>query len=279
MKYLVTGATGNIGSGVTRCLLARGERPCVFVRDAKKARALFGDRVEVRVGDLSGSRASLSAALAGIDAVFLLNSGPKLGVWDRAFALAARAAGVKHLVKLSTLDVSTGVGTGPWHARGETAVRESGLSFTFIRSAAFMSNALGWADSIASEGVLRSSTGEGKIAFIHPDDIAEVVTRALTTREYVGESLVITGPEALSYGEMATRIGATLGKTVRFEPISDEEAQADVGRGPYAAALVDIWRAVREGRMALVNEGVERVLGRRPLSFDRWVAQHAEAFR
>ncbi|NTX17828.1 NAD(P)H-binding protein [Myxococcus sp. CA056] len=279
MKYLVTGATGNIGSGVTRCLLARGERPCVFVRDAKKARALFGDRVEVRVGDLSGSRASLSAALAGIGAVFLLNSGPKLGVWDRAFALAARAAGVKHLVKLSTLDVSTGVGTGPWHARGETAVRESGLSFTFIRSAAFMSNALGWADSIASEGVLRSSTGEGKIAFIHPDDIAEVVTRALTTREYVGESLVITGPEALSYGEMATRIGATLGKTVRFEPISDEEAQADVGRGPYAAALVDIWRAVREGRMALVNEGVERVLGRRPLSFDRWVAQHAEAFR
>ncbi|NTX59065.1 NAD(P)H-binding protein [Myxococcus sp. CA051A] len=279
MKYLVTGATGNIGSGVTRCLLARGDRPCVFVRDAKKARALFGNRVEVRVGDLAGSRASLSAALAGIDAVFLLSSGPKLGVWDRAFALAARAAGVKHLVKLSTLDVSTGVGTGPWHARGETAVRESGLSFTFIRSAAFMSNVLGWADSIASEGVLRSSTGEGKIAFIHPDDIAEVVTRALTTREYVGESLVITGPEALSYGEMATRIGATLGKTVRFEPISDEEAQADVGRGPYAAALVDIWRAVREGRMALVNEGVERVLGRRPLSFDRWVAQHAEAFR
>ncbi|NTX33827.1 NAD(P)H-binding protein [Myxococcus sp. CA033] len=279
MKYLVTGATGNIGSGVTRCLLARGERPCVFVRDAKKARALFGDRVEVRVGDLAGSRASLSAALAGLDAVFLLSSGPKLGVWDRAFALAARAAGVKHLVKLSTLDVSTGVGTGPWHARGETAVRESGLSFTFIRSAAFMSNALGWADSIASEGVLRSSTGEGTIAFIHPDDIAEVVTRALTTREYVGESLVITGPEALSYGEMATRIGATIGKTVRFEPISDEEAQADVGRGPYAAALVDIWRAVREGRMALVNEGVERVLGRRPLSFDRWVVQHAEAFR
>lgn len=279
MKYLVTGATGNIGSEVTRRLLARGDRPCVFVRDAKKARALFGNRVEVRVGDLAGSRAALSAALAGIDAVFLLSSGPRLAVWDRAFALAARAAGVKHLVKLSTLDVSTGVGTGPWHARGETAIRESGLSFTFIRSAAFMSNALSWADSIASEGVLRSSTGEGKIAFIHPDDIAEVVTSALTTREYAGESLVITGPEALSYGEMATRIGATLGKTIRFEPISDEEAQAAVGRGPYAAALVDIWRAIREGRMALVNKGVERVLGRRPLSFDRWVEQHADAFR
>ncbi|WP_342375545.1 NAD(P)H-binding protein [Myxococcus stipitatus] len=278
MKYLVTGATGNIGSGVTRCLLARGARPCVFVRDAKKARALFGNRVEVRVGDLSGSRASLSAALAGVDAAFLLSSGPKLGVRDRSFALAARDAGVKHLVKLSTLDVSTGVGTGPWHARGETAIRESGLSFTFIRSAAFMSNVLGWADSIASEGVLRSSTGEGRIAFIHPDDLAEVATHALTASESIEESLVVTGPEALSYGEMATRIGATIGKTVRFESISDEEAQASVGRGPYAAALVDIWRAIREGRMALVNDGVERVLGRRPRSFDRWVAQHADAF-
>lgn len=142
-----------------------------------------------------------------------------------------------------------------------------------------MSNALGWADSIAAEGVLRSSTGEGKIAFIHPDDIAEVVTRALTTREYAGESVVITGPEALSYGEMANRIGAALGKTLRFEPISDEEAQAGVGRGPYAAAIVDIWRAIREGRMALVDDGVQRVLGRRPLSFDRWVEQHADAFR
>jgi uncharacterized protein YbjT (DUF2867 family) len=279
MRYLITGATGNIGSGVTRCLLARGDHPCVLVRDEEKARALFGNHVEIRVGDLAGSRASLSGVLAGIDAAFLLSSGPKLDVWDRTFALAARAAGVEHIVKLSTLDVTTGVGTGPWHQRGETAVRESGLSFTFIRSAAFMSNVLGWADSIASEGVLRSSTGEGKIAFIHPDDIAEVVTSALTDRKWAGESLVITGPEALSYREMATRIAAIVGKTVRFEPITDEEAHRGVGRGPYAAALVDIWRAIREGRMAIVNEEVERVLGRRPLTFDRWVEQHADKFR
>jgi uncharacterized protein YbjT (DUF2867 family) len=66
MKYLIFGATGNIGSRVTQRLIARGERPSVFVRDTKTATALFGDQVEIRVGDLEKPRSSLAAALAGI---------------------------------------------------------------------------------------------------------------------------------------------------------------------------------------------------------------------
>lgn len=89
----------------------------------------------------------------------------------------------------------------------EAAVRESGVAFTFIQAAGFMSNALSWSESIRREGVLRSSTGGGKIAFIHPDDIAAVATACLTTRDYGGQALVITGPEALSYGEMTAAIG------------------------------------------------------------------------
>jgi uncharacterized protein YbjT (DUF2867 family) len=244
------------------------------VRDPKKARELFGDRVEIRVGDLG----DISSALAGITDVFLLNSGPDLVIRDRAAAFAAKAAGVRHLVKLSTLDVGTGVGTGSWHARGEHAVRESGVLFTFIRSAAFMSNALSWAHTIKSEGVLRTSTGNGKIAFIHPADIADVVVKALTTRAHDGEALVITGPQALTYGEMASRIGAAIGKTIRFEPISDEDARPNFDRA-YADALVDIWRAIREGRLATVTDGIQKVLGRRPVTFDQWAEDNAGAFR
>jgi uncharacterized protein YbjT (DUF2867 family) len=271
---LVTGATGNVGSLVTRRLIDRGDRPSVFVRDPKKARRLFGDRVEIRVGDL----ADISGALAGIRDLFLLNCGPDLEVRDRAAAFAAKAAGVGHLVKLSTLDVSTGVGTGSWHARGEHAVRESGVPFTFIRSSAFMSNALSWEHTIKREGVLRTSTGSGKIAFIHPGDIADVAVKALTTRAHDGEALVITGPQALTYGEMASQIGAAIGKTIRFEEISDEEARPDFDRA-YADALVDIWRAIREGRLATVTDGVQRVLGRKPVTFDQWVEENGGAFR
>lgn len=273
MTYLVTGATGNVGSLVTARLLDRGERLAVFVRDRKKAERLFGDHVEIRVGDL----ADLSGALTGVRELFLLNSGPELEVHDRAAALAAKAAGVRHLVKLSTLDVSTGIGTGPWHARGEEAIRESGVAFTFLRSSAFMSNALSWAYSIKREGILRTSTGHGKIAFIHPGDIADVAVKALSTRDHDGEALVTTGLKALTYAEMASQIGRAIGKTIRFEEISDEEARPDFDDA-YADALVDIWRAVREGRLATVTDGVQRVLGREPVTFGQWTKENAEAF-
>ncbi len=283
MTFLVTGATGNIGSLVTRRLINGGHRPRVFVRDAERARALFGDDVDVHVGDLSKTGPSLRKALAGSDGVFLLNSGPRLAGRDRVVVRAAADAGARHVVKLSTLDVRTGVGTGPWHARGEEAVRQSGMPYTFIQSAAFMSNVLGWAQSIATEGVLRSSTGHGRIAFIHPDDLADVITHALTTNEHIGESLVITGPEALSYADMAAKIGAVSGKDVRYDGLSDEEAHAAAlayaGGRQYADALVDIWRAIRDGRLATVTDGVERILGRKPVSFDRWIEQNAEAFQ
>jgi uncharacterized protein YbjT (DUF2867 family) len=94
---------------------------------------------------------------------------------------------------------------------------------------------------------------------------------------------VVTGPEALSYAAMAARIGAVIGKEVRYEELSDEEAHeaalAYGGGRQYADALVDIWRAIRDGRLTTVSDGVERILGRKPLAFDRWLHQNAEAFQ
>ncbi|MFC4763525.1 NAD(P)H-binding protein [Dyella koreensis] len=281
MKHLVTGATGNIGSLVTQRLLDAGETPCVLVRDAKKARKLFGDRVEIRVGDLASSRNDLTVAFQGCDALFLVNTGPDLGERDRTCALAARDAGVHHLTKLSTLDVKTGVGTGPWHARGEDAIRESGVRHTFIQTSAFMSNALSWADSIRTDGVLSSSTGEGKIAFIHPDDIADVVVSVLSHGAAANDALVITGPKALSYREMATAIGEAIGKSVRYETLSDADAMAGAFTWTdhaYAEALVDIWRTIREGRLATVSDGLQQLLGRTPKNFGDWIGENVSYF-
>ncbi|MBN9218698.1 MAG: SDR family oxidoreductase [Mesorhizobium sp.] len=283
MKYLVIGATGNIGARVAQRLINSGARPSVFVRNEKRAKALFGDRADIHIGDLENPGSSLDRAMAGVDGIFLVTDGSDLEKRDRAVSFAASHAGVRHVVKLSTLDVRTGIGTGAWHARGEDAIRESGVAFTFLQAAGFMSNALGWSQSIRRDGVLRSSTGEGRIAFIHPDDIAAVATACLTTRDHRGQALVITGPEALSYGEMAATIGKAIGKPVRFEDITDGQAYARTvewaGKGAYADALVDIWRAVREGRLDTVTDGVKRITGREPIPFDRWAKENAASFQ
>ena len=138
--YLITGATGEVGSRVVERLLERGDRPRIFVRDTEKARARYGDRVDIAVGDLAQAK-SLLAALEGVDALFLVNSGPELANRDAAAATVAKIAGVKNLVKLSSMDSRQGVGTGVWHAQGESAIRASGITFTFVQPAGFMSNA------------------------------------------------------------------------------------------------------------------------------------------
>lgn len=207
MTYLITGATGDVGPRVVECLLQRGQRPRVFVRNETKARSRFGERVDIFVGDLADP-ASLKPALEGVDALFLVNTGPQIPALDEAAAKVAKAAGVKHLVKLSSMDVQQGLAIGAWHERGEAAVRASGVPFTFVQPTGFMSNLLAWAPSIKAEGVVRASTGAGSRAFIHSADIAAVATKALTTRGYVGESLPITGREALNYAEVTAKVGA-----------------------------------------------------------------------
>jgi len=281
MKYLITGATGDIGSKVVELLIHRGERPRVFVRDADKARKRFGDSVEVRVGDLDDATA-LRAALEGIESLFLVNSGPAIPQRDELAAAAAKAARVKHLVKLSSMDVNQKLAIGAWHERGEAVIRATGILFTFVQPTGFMSNLLAWAHSIRGEGVVRSATGEGRRAFIHSADIAEVATKALTTRDYYGQSLAITGPEALSFFEVTARIGAAIGKQLKFQPISDDEARrrysAVSGSDEETEAHVSLWRAIREGRLATVTDGVERVLGRKPFTLDQWLIENKNYF-
>jgi uncharacterized protein YbjT (DUF2867 family) len=282
MAYLITGATGNVGSLVVKRLIDRGERPRVLVRDSQKAIARYEDQVEIFVGDLE-SPETLKPALKGANAVLLVTVGHNLAAQDEMVAKAAKTAGVARLIKLSSYDArERNCGTGVWHAQGESAIRATGIPWAFVQPSGFMSNALFWATSIRSNSVLRTATGDGKVAFIHPDDIADVVTEALLSEAYVKESLPITGPEALSYAEMASKIGKVIGRSIGFESISEEEArQQQVSRGVSSSlveAHLSIFRAIREGRLATVTGDVERVLGRRPLTFDQWAKENAAAF-
>jgi (4-alkanoyl-5-oxo-2,5-dihydrofuran-3-yl)methyl phosphate reductase len=282
MTYLITGATGDVGSKVVDQLIQRGEWPRIYARNLEKARARFGNRVDISVGDLDDSGA-LSSALEGVDTFFLVNSGPEIPARDTMAAAVAKANGVKHLVKLSSLDVRQGLAIGAWHEKGEAAIRASGVPFTFLQPTGFMSNLLAWSNSIKSEGMVRSSTGEGRRAFIHSDDIAAVAVEVLISRDHIGESLGLTGPEALTFGEVTARIGQAIGRKLEFQTISDEDARrryASVsGSQAETDAHVELWRAIREGRLGALTHTVKQILGRKPIALEQWISENVAAFR
>lgn len=240
------------------------------MRDPSKARSLFDDRVDIVEGDL-GNDASLRRAFEGVNKLFLVNSGPQIPVRDEIAADAAKAAGVRHLGNFPRWTCNMG-----W-------LSASGVPFTFIQPTGFMSNLLAWARAIKTEGIVRSSTGDGRRAFIHSSDIAAVATKVLMTHEYEGKSLAITGPDALTFGEVTAKIGAAIGRQLTFQPISDEEARqrysAVSGSAEETEAHVALWRAIREGRLGAVTDNVEGVLGRKPVPLDQWLRENADAFR
>src|SRR5579863_1168446 len=117
MTYLITGATGDVGSRVVRRLIERNIRPRILVRNAEKAHALFGREAEIYMGDLAVA-ATARPAMKGVEALLLVNVGPEIPQRDEAAAAIAGEERVRRIVKLSSLDVEQGLAIGAWHEKG-----------------------------------------------------------------------------------------------------------------------------------------------------------------
>jgi len=281
MTYLITGATGDVGARVVKQLIDREIRPRILVRSEAKARELFGNRVDVYAGDLADPT-STRHAVRGSSILFLVNVGPEIPVRDSAAATIAREESVGRIVKLSSLDVEHGLAIGAWHEQGEAAIRASGVACTFIRPTGFMSNLLAWAHAIKVEGIVRSSTGDGRRPFIHSEDIAAVAVAALLEEKYSGQILSITGPASLTFREATQVISNAIGRTLQYQVISDDEARDRYstvsGSREETEAHVALWRAIREGRLAATTDGVEQILRRKPISIEDWASENRHQF-
>jgi uncharacterized protein YbjT (DUF2867 family) len=137
--------------------------------------------------------------------------------------------------------------------------------------------------TIRDEDAIYSATDDGRVPFVAADDIAEVALRALTNDEVVNNDLVITGPEALSYGEAAGIIGTARGRPVRHVRLSGDELTARFESfgvaHDYAAMLVGLDRAIAGGAEARTTSVVAQLTGRAPLSLEEFAARNADAWR
>lgn len=263
-RIAVTGATGRLGGRVARRLADGGVPQTLLVRDPARAPQL---------PDASVAQASFDepdavrSALAGAPVALMVSASedPNRVAQHTAFVDAAAAAGVEHLVYVSFY------GAAPdatfTHARDHWAteehIRSSGMAFTFLRDnlyADFMPALVG------DDGVIRGPAGDGVVAAVDQDDIADAATAVLLApARHAGSTYDLTGPEDIGFARVATLLCAGLGRPVTYQPQTLEEAYAS--RTAYGAPgwLVDAWvstyTAVANGELAGVTDDVPRLTG------------------
>ncbi len=278
--YLVTGATGNVGSEVVSQLLANGQKVRVFTRDAAKV-ARWGDQVEVAIGDFS-SPESFAQAAAGVDGLFMMY-GPLDGGLFRRLIEAAKAQGSLRVVFLSTIFAGfPDSAIGQLHKDKEDVIRTSGLPGKFVRAGSFMTNAYQWLNTIQSHGIVYNATGTGKVAPVAAEDIASVVVYALTGPQDSPEIFEVTGGELITLPEQVEILAQARNKPIQCIDVPTEAAVEGLIRigtpAPVAAAVGKSFEAIRDGQMEMVKDTVWRLTGRKPRTFQSWAQERAFQF-
>ncbi|CAN5519340.1 SDR family oxidoreductase [soil metagenome] len=258
----ITGSTGHVGRSVANQLADLD--PTLVVRDAAKAPAIPGSRVVVTdYADASNS----VRALAGVDVLFMVSASESKfrRVQHRTFIEAAAAAGVGHIVYTSFFgaDADAVFTLGRDHADAEAAIRASGMAFTLLRDNFYSDLLPYFADE---SGVIRGPAGDGRVAAVARADVADVAAAILRDpAPHTGVTYELTGPDALSLHEIAERAGSAIGRALRYEPETVDEAY--LSRAHYRAepwqldAWVSTYTAIADGETERVTDHVERVSG------------------
>jgi uncharacterized protein YbjT (DUF2867 family) len=277
---LVTGATGTVGSEVVRQLVASGQRPRAFVRDPRTAREMLGPGADYVAGDLDRPE-TLPIALTGVDRVFLLTrQSSRQPDQERAVVDAAVAVGVRHMVKLSVFraDDQSELQIARQHAAMERYADQSAISCTFVRPVFFMQNLVGQ----ALNGAIHSATRTGRVAMVDARDVASVVVHALTSPGGAGKTHTLTGPQALSFDEVAETLSTRLGTHiphVRVTPDAVRDATLRAGAEAwFAEDMARLHTMLAAGYEDVVTDDVAVATGTTPRSLAEFGSDTAERF-
>jgi NAD(P)H dehydrogenase (quinone) len=271
LPLAVTGSTGRVGGLVAARLSAVGTSMRLLVRSPKRAPSIPG---AVALQSVYGDGERSIEALRGTRVLLMVSAAESATRLDehRAFVDAAAAAGVEHVVYTSFVGASprSTFTLGRDHAHTEDHIRSSGMSFTFLRDSIY-ANFLPL--MVGEDGSLRGPAGNGRVAAVAQEDVAEVAATVLLHPEaHVNATYDLTGPVAFSLAEAAATLSRLTGREIRYVDESLEEAYAS--RASYGApkwqvdAWVSTYTAIAAGELETVSEDIPMLLGRPAMSLE-----------
>ena len=281
---LVTGATGRVGYRLMEALADARADVTAMVRVEAKAADLPGTPRHV-VATLDGPPSA--ALLREFDRIFLLS--PEIeeqAALETVFLDAVAAAGHRpHIVKICAdgfQDPDCDVRFMLAHRQVALHLEALDLPVTYLAAATYMENLLAEAEQIRSTGEIRASAGDGRAGFIAVTDVAAAAARVLTTSGHEGAMYVLTGPEALTYADVAAQFGRVLAWQVGYADLSKERERelllAD-GRTPWEAdGAIERFAWIREGGADTVTGTVGELTGVGPRPLHEWLAESRASF-
>lgn len=268
---LVVGGTGVMGREVMKSLDCHCRLRALVHSDKSEAeiarRYPQAERVQRDLLDA----ASLEAAFAGVDRVFLLTpSVPEQGVMEQNALAAALAAGVQRIVYVSSTDVGWQIELSAAHRVMEGRLADSGVNHVVLRPEYLLNNLLGEVDELA-RGRLVAPSAQGRCPFVDARDVGAVAAAVLLAADPPPGPLEVTGPESLTFTQLAGRLQAALGRPVEHidpDPADWAREMASAGMPPWLAhALAEYFEALRE-RPLKASDDTRRVIGRSPRSVE-----------
>ncbi len=282
-RILVIGGTGHIGRAVVTQLTAAGADVRAMVRDPDMAE--LPPETEVLRGDLTLPD-TLDESLHGIEAVFLVWTAPPAAAGPAVERIAKHARRIVYLsAPLKTphplFQASLPNPGSTLHEEIERLIQRSGVEWTFLRPGMLASNALNWwAPQIRSGGVVRWPCLAAPTAPIDERDVASVAARALLENGHAGAEYVLTGPQSLTQFEQVSTIGRAIGRSLRIDEMSPDEARSEWAAtwpAPVVNMLLTSWSAAM-GQPAYVTNSVAEVTANPARTFFDWASDHAQAF-
>ena len=292
MKIIVTGSLGHISKTLTKILTANSNKVVVISSNPKRIEAIEKIGATAAIGDLYDV-SFLSATFKGADAVYLMippnfKEFNSLEYYKRIaenYRMAIQNSGVKHIVFLSSwgahLDRGTGTILGSHHAEIILNQLEA-VHKTYIRPVSFYYNLLNYIDMIKTAGIIGSNfKREDKIAWVHPEDIAQAVSEELTASADELIKIRYVASDEKTAAETAHILGKALERpNLEWVPFSDAEVEKSLmERGlpeKFAQDLVAINASISSGRMGEEYEKNKPTLGNIPL--EQYATEFAKAY-